>query len=173
MSAGGSADSIAPPALIALGLGCACAIGGFLGLGQVLGQWTTGSLEEDRQIRAEVRAVAATRGLEAPTPSRALTAFGLLGYVVAAAAMIGCYELGPLLPPDSTSPCPLILGVLVAFPALAAFSVAYTRTHELLTPRDARAYGYSIAAAATAGGPRSGYCPPCIWATSWSWSSSD
>jgi hypothetical protein len=157
MSAGGNADSTAPPALIALGLGCACTIAGFLGLIQTWGRWFTNDLREDRRVVAEVRATAIAQGRKAPSPSRALTVFSALGYIVAAAAMVGCYEIAPWLAAELkislavVEAAIFILGVLVAFPALVVFVNAHTITHQNVTPQEARSFSYGSAALATAG----------------------
>lgn len=157
MAAGGNADSIAPPALLALGLGCACTIGGFLGLFQTCGRWFAADLREDRQVRAAVRAAAAAQGRVVREPSRAASALAVLGFIVPATAMVGCYAVGPWIAALLHAPLAvgvavvIVPGALICFPALAAFVNAHTRTHELVAPREARAYSYRAAAMATAG----------------------
>jgi hypothetical protein len=156
MAVGGNADSIAPPALLALGLGCACTIGGFLALFGSCGHWFVRDLWADRRVRAEVRAAAAARGVVAREPSRALTALSVVGFIVPATAMIGCYAVGPWLAAGLHLPVVvaegtiIVLGAVLCFPSLAAFVTAHTSTHELVAAEDARAYGYRAAGLATA-----------------------
>jgi hypothetical protein len=114
-------------------------------------------VREDRRVVAEVRTAAVAQGRKAPSPSRALVVLGALGYIVAAVAMVGCYEIGPwlasalALSPAVVEAAIFILGVLVAFPSLAVFVNAHTITHQNVTPQEARAFSYGSAALATAG----------------------
>ena len=157
MAAGGNADSLAPPALLALGLGCACTIGGFSALFASCGRWFADELRADRRRRAEVRAAARARGMVVAEHSWATNALSALGFIVPASAMVGCYEVGPWVATTLRVPVAvgaavvIALGTLICFPSLVVFIGAHTSTHELLSPEEARAYRLRSAALATAG----------------------
>jgi hypothetical protein len=97
---GGNSDSLSPLALIALGLGISCVIGGLLGIVQtlvVILRLDRLDAARRRENRARLRAAAEKEGWEIREPAILQIIFGLGGVIAGIGLMASCAVSGPLL----------------------------------------------------------------------------